>query len=74
MEILGEIVGILVGGIQGIATGVGQGLQTLVSSIFLDSATGGLSVFGTLVVVFAGVALAIGLCRLIFMWCQSLGK
>ena len=56
----------------GIAQGIGEGLSTLVTSIFLTS-TGGLSVFGTLVVVFAGISLAIGLCRLIVRWLSTLG-
>ena len=43
-----------------IATGIGSGLSALVSNIFLDT-TGGttsLSVFGGIIVVFAGVSLA----------------
>lgn len=70
--ILTSIIEILVGGITGIAQGIGEGLSTLVTSIFLTS-TGGLSVFGTLVVVFAGISLAIGLCRLIVRWLSTLG-
>lgn len=73
--ILTEIISILVGGITGIAQGIGAGLSTLATSIFLtgtgDSAT--LSVFGTLVVVFGGISLAIGLCRLVVRWIGSLG-
>lgn len=66
MEILNEIVGILVGGITGVATGVGQGLQSLATNIFLETGEGGtqaLSVMGTLIVVFAGISLALG-----FLW------
>lgn len=70
--ILTSIIEILVGGITGIAQGIGEGLSTLVTSIFL-TAQGGLSVFGTLVVVFAGISLAIGLCRLIVRWLSTLG-
>lgn len=75
MEILTEIIGILVGGISGIAQGVGTGLSTLASSIFM-SGTGseqGLSVMGTLIVVFAGIGLAIGLCRWVLNFLTSLG-
>lgn len=75
MTILSEIIQILVGGITGIAQGVGSGLSTLATSIFLtgtgDSQT--LSTFGTLVVVFAGIGLAIGLCRLVVRWISTLG-
>lgn len=74
MTILTEIIQILVGGITGIATGIGQGLQTLVTNIFL---TGGentqLSTYGILTVCFAGIALAIGLSRAVIMWVGSLG-
>ena len=73
--LLGQIIEILVGGITGIAEGIGQGLSTLATSIFLtgegDAQT--LSTFGVLVVVFAGISLAIGLSRLVVRWISSLG-
>lgn len=72
MTILQEIVGILVGGITGIAEGIGGGLSTLVTSVFLDT-EGGLSTFGIVVVAFGGVALAIGLSKFIVKWIASLG-
>ena len=74
-SILTEIISLLTGGITGIATGVGSGVQSLVNSIFID-ATGQnpvLSAFGGLVVVFAGVSLAIGLCRWVMNFLTSLG-
>lgn len=71
--ILQEIISILVAGISGIATGVGQGLTTLAQTLFLGSESGSLSVFGGLVVVFAGISLAIGLCRWVVDWITSLG-
>lgn len=71
--ILQQIIEILVAGITGIAQGVGQGLTTLAQSIFLGSESGTLSVFGGLVVVFAGISLAIGLCRWVVNWITSLG-
>lgn len=71
-----EIISILVSGISGIATGIGSGLTDLVKAIFVD-ATGSsgpvLSIFGGLVVVFAGVSLAIGLSRWVVDWVTSLG-
>lgn len=76
MEILNEIVGILVGGITGVATGVGQGLQSLATNIFLETGEGGvqsLSVMGTLIVVFAGISLALGLSRWVLNFVTSLG-
>lgn len=62
-----EIIGILVGGITGVATGIGEGLSTLTQSIFLG-AEGTLSTFGIVVLIFAGISLALGLCR----WCVNL--
>ena len=70
-----EIISILVSGISGIASGIGTGLTTLVTSIFLDGTgdTAKLSVFGTVIVVFAGISLAIGLSRWVVNWVTSLG-
>ena len=73
--ILQEIISLLVGGITGLATGIGQGVSSLVSNIFIDSTgtTQALSTFGGVVVVFAGVSLAIGLCRWVMNFLTSLG-
>lgn len=71
MNILTQIIEILVGGIAGVAEGIGGGLSTLASSIFL--AEGALSTFGTLVVVFAGIGLSIGLSRWVLNFVTSLG-
>lgn len=79
VEIMRAIIEILVGGISGVATGIGQGLSTLAQSVFLQttgegsSATTSLSVFGVLVVVFAGISLAIGLSRWVVNFVASLG-
>ena len=73
--ILSEIISILVAGISGLATGIGEGLSSLVSSIFLTG-TGenlALSTFGGLIVVFAGISLAIGLSKWVVNWVTSLG-
>lgn len=73
--ILTEIISILVGGISGMATGIGSGLTDLVQGIFLDGSGegAGLSTFGGLVVVFAGISLAIGLSKWVVNWVASLG-
>lgn len=73
--VLTEIIELLVGGITGIATGIGQGLSNLVASIFLEGSgeTLALSVFGGVIVLFAGVSLAIGLSRWVTNWVTSLG-
>lgn len=76
-SVLTEIISILVAGITDLAGGIGEGLGALVTSIFLTEGTGGemtLSVFGGVVVIFAGISLAIGLSRLIFNWVTSLGN
>lgn len=75
MEILTQIIGILTGGITGVAEGVGTGLSTLAQNIFLTSSGDGqtLSVMGTLIVVFAGISLALGLCRWVLNFVTSLG-
>lgn len=72
--ILKQIIEILVGGITGIASGIGSGLTTLAQSIFIGTEPGTLTVFGGLVVVFAGISLAIGLCRWVVNWITSLGS
>lgn len=67
---------ILVAGITGIATGIGGGLQTLATSIFLTESNGSysLSVFGGLICAFGGIALAVGLSRWVVNWVTSLGR
>ena len=79
VQIMQSIIEILVGGISGVATGIGQGLSTLAQSVFLQTtgtgsdATTTLSTFGVLVVVFAGISLAIGLSRWVVNFVASLG-
>lgn len=78
LAVLTEIINLLVGGISGVATGIGQGVSTLVSAIFLTG-TGtttdpyALSVFGGVVILFAAIALAVGLCRWVMNFVTSLG-
>lgn len=76
VEVLQEIINILVSGISQVATGIGSGLTALVQNIFLTPGTDGsyeLSVFGGVVIVFAGISLAIGLCRWVMSFVTSLG-
>lgn len=74
-QVLTEIIELLTAGISGIASGIGNGLMQLVGNIFLDTTgdTTKLSVFGGVIVVFAGVSLAIGLSRWVVNWVTSLG-
>ncbi|MBO4940315.1 MAG: hypothetical protein J6D30_04775 [Clostridia bacterium] len=75
MAIMTEIVGILYGGISTMASALGAGLSSLAESIFLSGTgeTKSLSVFGTLIVVFAGISLSIGLGRWVLNFVTSLG-
>lgn len=75
-DVLQEIITILTGGISQLATGIGQGLADLVGSIFIETGADGnkLTVFGGVVIVFAGIALAIGLCRWVMSFVTSLGS
>lgn len=75
-SVLTEIITLLTSGISGMASGIGSGLQALVSNIFLDT-TGTnpvLSTFGGVIVIFGAVALAIGLSRFIVNWLTSWGN
>lgn len=79
VQIMQAVIEILVGGITQVAQGIGSGLSTLAQSIFLqtsgsgESATTSLSTFGVLIVVFAGISLAIGLSRWVVNFVASLG-
>ena len=77
-SVLSEIISILTGGITGVASGIGTGVTALVQDIFLtgegtQASPYALSAFGGVVVVFAGIALAIGLCRWVMNFLTSLG-
>lgn len=73
--VLQEIVTLLTSGITQMAQGIGAGLSELVEAIFIDNSgdAATLSAFGGVVVVFAGIALAIGLCRWVTGFITSLG-
>lgn len=72
-ELLVEIVQLLVGGITQVATGIGGGLQQLVTNIFLTT-DGALSNFGGLIIIFGGISLALGLCYFVVNWLTSWGN
>ena len=77
--VLQEIISLLVAGISGIATGIGSGLSELVQAIFLtgegtSASPYALSTFGGVIIIFAGISLAIGLSRLVVNWVTSLGN
>lgn len=78
--LMSDIIKILVGAIKDFATGIGQGLSALVQSVFLvttseaSSSTTTLSVFGIVIIIFAGVSLAVGLSRWVVNFLTSLGS
>lgn len=77
-SVLTEIIQLLVGGITGIATGIGQGVSSLVTQIFLtgegtQASPYALSVFGAVIAVFGGISLAVGLSRWVMNFLTSLG-
>lgn len=76
VQILQAILEILVGGITTISTAIGSGLSNLAQSIFLSGSgeSQTLSTFGIMIVCFAGISLAIGLCRWVVNWVTSFGK
>lgn len=79
VQIMQAVIEILVGGITQVAKGIGSGLSTLAQSVFLQttgegaSAQTSLSTFGVLIIVFAGISLAIGLSRWVVNFVASLG-
>lgn len=73
-SILQEIIELLVGGLTQIATGVGNGLSTLVEKIFLNADKTGLSTYGGVIIIFAGMAFAISLCSRVVAWITTLGN
>lgn len=76
-NLINEIVTGLTSGITSFATAFGTGIQNIVTSLFCEMTEGqitGLSSFGIVVIVFAGVSLVIGITTRIFMWITSLGN
>lgn len=75
-----SIISLLVDGIASFATGIGEGMNGMVKALFVNvsgsagSETYTLTVFGGLCVIFAGVALCVGLTRFITNWVTSFGK
>lgn len=77
--VLTEFLSIMVGGISTLATGIAGGIVEMVKALFLkvDSTTHavtGLSDFGGVVALFAGIALAVGITTRVYLWVTSLGK
>lgn len=81
-EVLVEFVNILVGGITQLATGIASGVATMATALFLETETSssgvttvtGLSMFGGIVGIFAGLGLAVSITTRVYIWITSLGN
>ena len=75
--VLTEFVNLLVGAIESLGTGIAAGVVNMARALFLVESQGsitGLSIFGGLVAIFAGIALAVGITTRVYLWVTSLGK
>ena len=78
-SVLTEILNLLLSGLSTFAQGIGAGLKAMVEAIFLSGAGTQadpyvLSTFGGVVIIFAGVAIAVGLSRWVLQFITSLGQ
>lgn len=75
---LQSFIEIMGSGISSLATKIGTGLSDMAQAAFLEvnaetGAITGLSTFGGILAIFAGVSLAVGLTTLVVKWIMSLG-
>lgn len=78
-NVLTEFITLLGGAIVDLAKAVASGVAEMASALFLNineetGAVSGLSTFGGIIGIFAGVALAVGITTRVFLWVTSLGK
>jgi hypothetical protein len=78
-EVLKQFVEILVSGIVSLAEGIAGGVVAMAKALFLETnaetgVVSGLSVFGGIVAIFAGLALAISITTRVYTWVTSLGN
>lgn len=73
--IVSDMISILTSGITDLASGIGSGINTMVTSLFIDTTgtTQTLSVAGGIIMAFAAIALAVGLTTFVTKWLMSLG-
>lgn len=67
-SIMDDIVNTLVGGLTAIPAAIGKGLNDAFTAMFISGTgeTQTMSVFATVLLTFGGIALALGLCKLVF--------
>lgn len=74
---LQEFVSILVSAIVSLGTGIANGVSNMAQALFLEVSEGtvtGLSMFGGIVAIFAGLALATAITTRVYTWVTSLGN
>lgn len=71
-SMISQILEVLYSAFGETATAMGTAFSEMASAIFLTSA-GSLSTFGTLILIFASISLALGLVRWVMQWITSLG-
>lgn len=73
--ILTELLGYLVGGVTTLGEGIASGINATVTALFVSGAgeSIALSIFGAMIGIFGGIALAVGLTTKIVSWLGSLG-
>ncbi len=76
MAIMSAILELLFGGFTQTATAMGNGLSAFAEAIFIKTVgeTTGLTTLGQLTVIFAGIALALSLCKFLLVWVTSFGN
>lgn len=74
--ILTEIINLLTNGLTSFAAGIGGGLNEMAESLFIvtSGTTSSLSVFGGLCIIFAAIALCVGITKYVVNWVTSFGK
>ena len=75
-QILTEIIELLSGSLISLGNAIGKGLSSMVQSLFLDTSadTTKLSTFGMVIMIFAGISLAIGMTKWVTNFVSSFGK
>lgn len=75
--VLTEFINILVGGVTQMATGLAGGVVAMAKALFLEVSEGGavtgLSIFGGIIAIFAGISFAVGITTRVYLWVTSLG-